>query len=653
MNEKLKKEIIELIENNQPLPEELQYILFPTKEKEYKLTYADKMRREDILSNEDGLTSVPIQIQKSFIPDEDDDWKNMIVFGDNLQFLKTIYENKDETIKDKIKGKVKLIYIDPPFATNSDWTASGGQKAYSDKKKDAEFVEYLRKRLILAKEIMSSDSSIYIHLDDKKSHYIKVICDEIFSNFDFKEITWICGLMGSGNFYPKAHETILCYKSKNAFFESPCRNGYSKSIIKSLKKDEYGWYYSRGRETSGGMNALKTYICNNTNCTKEQAIEYASKTKKQPAWDVWMGINEDMAKDFGDEFVGNYNKDKNSVDYPTQKPDELLKRIILASSQPGDIVMDFFGGSGTTMAVAEKLGRRWITCDMGKLSFYTMQKRMLQISDSKDIYNSKKKYGKKYKNFITCSLGMYDLKKTFDLEWDKYCDFVSQLFDIKLSTYKIGGINFDGKKDGYNVKIWNYKEHRESSIDEEYLNGLYQNINNRVTGRIYIVAPLYAIDFLTDYYEIKGLRFYFLKIPYQLIKELHKTPFQRIMQPQTKKNINNLDEAIGFQFMKQPEVKAHIRINNNNLTINIKEFKSQSEGGKSYNNFETLSAVFIDSDYDGKDFILKQSYFSDELLKCKDELQIVISKDKVGKKIMIIYIDIYGNEFKEIHTLEE
>lgn len=125
------------------------------------------------------------------------------------------------------------------------------------------------------------------------------------------------------------------------------------------------------------------------------------------------------------------------------------------------------------------------------------------------------------------------------------------------------------------------------------------------------------------------------------------------MQPQTKKNINNLDEAIGFQFMKQPEVKAHIRINNNNLTINIKEFKSQSEGGKSYNNFETLSAVFIDSDYDGKDFILKQSYFSDELLKCKDELQIVISKDKVGKKIMIIYIDIYGNEFKEIHTVEE
>ena len=390
MNEKLKKEIIEMLENNIQLPTELQYIMFPTKEKEYKLTYADKMRKEDILSNEDGVSSVPIQIQKTFISDEKDSWKNMIVFGDNLQFLKTVYEDTDENIKGKIKGKVKLIYIDPPFATNSDWVASDGQKAYSDKRKDAEFVEYLRRRLILAKEIMADDSTIYIHLDEKKAHYIKVLCDEIFTNYDFKEIVWICGLMGSGDYYPKAHETILCYKSKNAFFNFPCRNGYSKSIIKSLKKDKDGWFYSRGRETSGGTKALKTYICNNPELTKEQAIEFASKTKKQPAWDVWMGINKEMANDFGDEFVGNYNKDSNSVDYPTQKPDELLKRIILASSKPGDIVMDFFGGSGTTMSVAEKLGRKWITCDMGKLSFYTMQKRLLKIRDSRDIYNKKR-----------------------------------------------------------------------------------------------------------------------------------------------------------------------------------------------------------------------------------------------------------------------
>ena len=342
MNDSLRKEIIKLLEEGKKLPEELQYILFPTKEKEYKLTYAEKMRKEDILSNEDGATSVPMQIQKKFVSCEDNSWNNLIVFGDNLQLLKTIYEDKDEVIKGKVKGKVKLVYIDPPFATNSDWKNSNGQKAYSDKKKDAEFVEYLRKRLIVAKEIMADDATIYIHLDEKKSHYIKIICDEIFSNYDFKEIVWVCGLMGSGNFFPKAHETILCYKSKNAYFEPPCRNGYSKSIIKSLKKDKDGWFYSRGRETSGGTKSLKTYICRDSKLSKEQAIRFASQTKKQPAWDVWMGINNDIANDFGDEFTGNYTKDKNSVDYPTQKPEELLKRIIIASSKPNDIVMDFF-----------------------------------------------------------------------------------------------------------------------------------------------------------------------------------------------------------------------------------------------------------------------------------------------------------------------
>ena len=128
MNDKLKKEIIEMLEADIPFPRELQYILFPSEEKEYKLTYADKMRKEDLLSNEDGVSAVPIQIQKNFISDEKEVWKNMIVFGDNLQFLKTIYEDTDENIKGKIKGKVKLVYIDPPFATNSDWTASAGEK---------------------------------------------------------------------------------------------------------------------------------------------------------------------------------------------------------------------------------------------------------------------------------------------------------------------------------------------------------------------------------------------------------------------------------------------------------------------------------------------------------------------------------------------
>lgn len=110
--------IIEQLKNGQRLPEDLKYKLFPTKQKEYELVYGGKMRKEDILANEDGVFPIPLQIGKIFNGEREawkDGWRNMIAFGDNLQFLKTIYENKDPLIKDKIKGKVKLIYIDPPL----------------------------------------------------------------------------------------------------------------------------------------------------------------------------------------------------------------------------------------------------------------------------------------------------------------------------------------------------------------------------------------------------------------------------------------------------------------------------------------------------------------------------------------------------------
>src|SRR3972149_6277694 len=159
--------LIDNLQKGEPIPDDYKYKLFPTKQKEYELVYAGKMRKEDILANEDGVFPVPLQVEKIFNGDEypagDKDWRNMIVFGDNLQFLKTVCENKDLLIKDKVKGKVKLIYIDPPFATESDFKGDKKQKAYSDKTKGAEFVEHLRRRLIVAKELLVDNGSILVH----------------------------------------------------------------------------------------------------------------------------------------------------------------------------------------------------------------------------------------------------------------------------------------------------------------------------------------------------------------------------------------------------------------------------------------------------------------------------------------------------------
>ena len=191
MDKELTNELIKILQSGSNIPEEYKEILFPTINKEYELSYAGKMRKEDILKNEDGVTAVPFQKNKTFNENENKQWENMLVFGDNLQFLKNVYANQDVTIKDKIKGEVKLIYIDPPFATEDEFQNKNAAKAYSDKVKGTTFIEFLRRRLILAKEILAKDGTIYVHLDNKMSHYIKVVMDEVFEKNNFRnEIIW-------------------------------------------------------------------------------------------------------------------------------------------------------------------------------------------------------------------------------------------------------------------------------------------------------------------------------------------------------------------------------------------------------------------------------------------------------------------------------
>lgn len=630
------------------IPDDFQEKLFPTIQKEYELRYAGKMRKEDLLADQDGTFAVPLQVEKIYNGERQnykDGWRNMIVFGDNLQFLKTCFANKDPLIKNKVKGKVKLIYIDPPFATESDFKNTQGQLAYSDKAKGSEFIEHLRRRLLVAKEILADNGSIYLHIDSKKGHLIKVIMDEIFSGFQFAEIIWVCGLMGSGKFYPKSHETVFCYKKPDSYFNPPPRLGYSKRITNALVKDSDGWFYTRGKESSGGTGYLKTYICDDTKLTKEQAIEVANKTRPQTAWDVWIG-KEELAESFNDIPVGTYAYTEiENVGYPTQKPELLLKRIIEASSDKNDIVLDFFGGSGTTAAVAEKLNRRWITCDIGKFSFYTMQKRLLTIQDSKNFSDPKKKYNKQAKTFVTVNTGIYDLKKMQELNQEKYIEFVLQLFEVSQQAKTIKGIKLHGeRKDGYSVLVWDYWNHKDSGVDIFFLEQLHQNIGKRISKRLYIIAPANAVQFVSDFHEIDDVRYYFLKIPYQIIRELHPKSFAKFRQPNSKSKINEVDNAIGFHFMLQPEVESEYK----NGKLIIKKFLSnfrEEETDKQLPNFESLSMLIIDENFNGKDFMMSQCFFKEDIEMKNETLQ--ISLGKTGKSIFIIYIDLYGNEFKE------
>ncbi len=623
--------LIDCLKNGKEIPEVYKYAIFPTKQKEYELVYAGKMRKEDVLADTEEAKPVPLQIEKIFngkkYPLFSKDWHNLLVFGDNLQILKTFNENKDPLVKNKIKGKVKLIYIDPPFATEKEFQTGTGVKAYSDKTKGAEFVEFLRRRLIIARELLSDDGCIYVHLDWKKAHYIKLLLDEIFGENNFlNEVVWYYRRWNiATNLFARNHDVLLFYAKNKG------RHTFNNLFIpKSDKSSAQG----KAWKSIIGEDGIR------------RSVMTDEPTKGVPMPDVW---EISMINPVGIE--------RTQINYPTQKPEALLERIIKASTNDtpeGDIVMDFFCGSGTTLAVAEKLNRRWIGCDIGKLAIYTTQKRLLEIDQSRDLIDLKKKYGERAKSFAVVTSGLYDLGKIFALQKDEYIRFVKDLFEIEeTKTTKIGGVEIDGKKREFYAKIFPYWELKNASVDEKYLQELQKNIGKKIDGRFYIIAPANNVDFISDYHEIGDVRYYFLKVPYQIIKELHKVQFKKFRQPQSKNQINDLDEAIGFHFIRQPEVKSEIKKLKDKIILKIKKFESaysQDETGEKLNNFESLAMILLDKNYKGDEFMMDEYYFAEDIANKNYELE--FPKNDCGKEIMAIYVDIYGNEFREVFKVK-
>ncbi|HNX14648.1 MAG TPA: site-specific DNA-methyltransferase [Oscillospiraceae bacterium] len=604
------EQIISLLQQGKQLPAEYQDILFPVNHKEYELTYKGKMPKEQVLAVGEEPQGVPFQIEKVFGERDIDDWQNLLIFGDNFQALKTMFDNKDELIKNKVKGKVKLIYIDPPFATEDEFVNKDGAKAYSDKIKGAEFIEFIRQRLIVAREILSNDGSIFVHLDNKMVHYIKIVMDEVFGKNNFqREIIWqLSGISGykslTDNFI-RGHDTILYYsKSETRIFNKEFLP-YSKEQLKRFSSID-----ENGRQ-------FKTI-------TKERR-KYLDEAKGIPVADVWLDI-------------ASFQTIVNSpeiMNYPTQKPEKLLERIIKSTTNEGDLVMDFFAGSGTTLNVAERLNRRWIGVDIGKLAIYTTQKRLLTLPNRQP--------------FAVVNAGCYDLKKVFEMERQKYVDFVSELFQIEKASKKISGVLMDGKRRGDWVKIYEWQDFvNNAAVDENFINELHKTIGEKIGEKFYIVAPELNFDIVGDYYKPIGsnTKYFFLKIPYQYIKDLHKIEFKKLNQPKSKDKINSIDNSIGFYFNEVPQIESHIEKQANKIVLYIDNCISETIQADKEN---ILATVLIDSTND-KNFIMQDYFFADEIKdKTTGKYKIEIRKEDLkSNKLKVVYIDIFGNEFVEV-----
>lgn len=572
------------VEMGKEIPIDFQKIMFPSGRKECELVYGGKESYEQILTK---VIAVPLQEEKKFPTSskiDDEKWTNKLIFGDNLQTLKTLIEMKKKGLLINSDGThgVKLIYIDPPFSTRRDFKASGeSQKAYSDKLAGADFLEWLRKRIVLLRELLSDGGSIYVHLDNKKVAYVKVLMDEIFGENNFRSsITWdtsvpyVAGNKWLSNNWIYSQATILYYtKSKNDFV-------FNKE-------------FDNVKQPSGDIS-------------------------KKPIKDVWCDIK---------NFAGFLGARDYKTGYPTQKPEALLKRIINASSNEGDIVLDCFAGSGTTAIVSEKLNRKWIAVDVGKLSIYTIQKRLLSLGQNK------------ISPFTLYSAGLYDESKLNAFDEENWKIFAMQLWGCNIASTKIKNFEFDGNRYGSLVKVYSPHELKKinAKISIETLQSISSRVGESAGKNIVIIAPKGQFTFAEDEIEINNIIFTILRIPYSMLAK-YTEEFTAPLQPKNALSVNEAVESVGFDFIQPPTVGFEITDNH----LIIKNFKSNSriKGEES----STISMVLIDYNYDGKTFDLDEVLFESDFKEQKAKFD----SSKIKKQAMLIFVDDSGNEKKVI-----
>lgn len=292
----------------------------------------------------------PAQLRESY-GEEQNGWINKIFWGDNLQVMSHLLK--------EYRGKIDLIYIDPPFDSKADYkkkievrgigkaasdSTSFEEKQYGDIWTNDEYLQFMYERLIIMRELLSDTGSIFLHCDWHKAPHLRCLLDEIFGPENFRnEIIWSYKSAGmSTSTFPRKHDNIFYYSKTADRVFYPIYVPHDEKVIKRFQRDEKGPYQL--------VNGKKYYM----------------NPQGKPVEDVWEIL---LA-----------NRDSQRTGYPTQKPEALIERIIKCATREGDLVLDCFMGSGTTQAVAMKLGRRFIGADINLGAIQTTTKRLLAIA---------------------------------------------------------------------------------------------------------------------------------------------------------------------------------------------------------------------------------------------------------------------------------
>lgn len=503
------RDITRFLEEGKPLPDKYRFLLFEDK-REVELVWNGK-------TNEVSNVVLPFQViehvdepraEKNVSAQTDlfstdnrgrqlKGWTNKLIWGDNKLILSSL---KNGPLREEIEknGGIKLIYIDPPFDVGADFSMDveiGDEQftkkpnileelAYRDTwgKGSDSFISMIYERFSLMKDLLADDGSFYIHIGKPVAPYARLILDELFGSDNYmNELTWkrshAHGDTGQGaKHFGRVTESIFYYTKSSKPTWNPQYSDYSQDVIERDYKyfdDKTGeryrlmpvdgpggaskgnpfyeflgvkgyWRYSL--ETMKKLFEKGEIVLSSTGKTLSRK-KYLKDAKGTPVTDLWDDINR----------ISPTSNER--VDYPTQKPESLLKRIINASSNPNDIVVDFFCGSGTTSAVAEKLGRKWIVSDLGKFAIHTTRKRMINVQrELKSEDNS-------YRAFEILNLGKYERQHYIGVnpnlkeiqKKQQIAEKEKNFLNLILHAYKAepaSGFNtFQGKKSGRMVAV--------------------------------------------------------------------------------------------------------------------------------------------------------------------------------------------------------
>lgn len=625
--------LADLLIKGEDLPREFKNSLFPPDRHEYELTYVGKDREEDIIAD---TMAVPLQVIREFGKPGASAWTNRLIFGDNLQAAKTLLDLKRSGELKSADGQpgIRLIYIDPPFASARDFVGGDEEKAYQDRVVGAAFLEFLRRRLVMLRELLAEDGSIFVHLDSKKGHYVKVLMDEVFGERNFRnEIVWhyYNKMQGNVKRFASNHDVIYWYSKSSTFNFTPLKEVRPDGPVKQLARK---WDKSTQKLVNKKGDDGKVIY---------------QETDTKTVDDVWRMSMLQPA-----------DRSQNQR-YPTQKPEALLERIIGATTSPGDLVLDAFAGSGTTPAVAEKMGRRWIAIDSGKLAVYTIQKRMLSLKAG--IGNKGRALTPSA--FTLSNAGLYDFARLRDLAWPEWRFFALNLFGCVDEPHQVAGVELDGYRNGADVLVFNHRQGGGVVLDHGFIDNLHAQIGTRSSSDVFIIAPAASVAFLEDYIDHGDVRYYVLRIPYSIVNELHDRPFEALRQPIGAADVNRTVDAVGFDFIQQPTVRCDYWRSDKGGTeyafVRIEEFHSEAlaRGATTRGNRETLAAVLVDFDYPydqaadseaAPPFALDEAVFAAEL-EDKD-WTLEIRAKTLGEFVMIVYLDVFGNEYTEVKPRE-